>query len=325
MINRKSSLDLTLVPFGYSQLQGRLVDVHQVPSGKRCGCVCPSCKAPLIARKGNKKIWHFAHDSSSEAFQELERCSYSFFVSARMMARQLIGDSLEVALPDFEIVLSGQGAESDYPVHVSESVTTSRQVRLHDVVVDAELNGQRFDILGYVGEHSLAFLLTHPGRDGFPLAGNHAESGIGMVAIALDGLKDEFRKLRSPDDSYGDILTNYIANDTTSKKWIFHPRQQQAEEKARAKLAKALSKKGRAISHARRASSPIRKLPGRQDPFNEDLLAELGRVEKANNRERTFKYVCRLCNSSWVGVGNVDASCKQCNNSLLVSRVELDT
>lgn len=318
MINRKSSMDLTLVPFGYSESKGRLVDVHQVQSGKRCGCICPSCKAPLIARKGNKKIWHFAHDSGSAAFQKLEKCTYSFFVSARMMARQLIGDSLEVALPDFEIVLSGKGPQSAYPVRVSEQVTKSGRVRLSNVVVDAELNGQRFDILGYVGGHALAFFFTHPGRDGFTRTGNHGESETGIVAIALDGLKDEFRKLQSPDYSYGVILTNYISNDTKSKKWIFHPRQQQAEGKARERLKKALSETGRTIS-------PTRKLPERQDSFSKGLLAELGRVEKAGIRGRQFKYVCRLCNSSWVGAGNADATCRQCNNSLLVSRIAIDS
>jgi len=316
-------MDLTLVPFGYSESEGRLVDVHQVQSGKRCGCVCPSCKAPLIARKGNKKIWHLAHDSGSEIVQKLEKCTYSFFVSARMMARQLIGDSLEVALPDYEIVLSEKGPQSDYPVHVSERVTSSRRVQLSDVVmdvdvdVDVDVNGQRFDILGYVGGHALAFIITHPGREGIGRSGDHEGCESGIVAIALDGLKDEFRKQQSPDYSYGDILANYISNDTRSKKWISHPRRQQAEEKAREKLNKALREAGRATRQERKASKG-------QSAFNENILAELERVEKADISEKKFQYVCRLCNSSWVGVGNAEATCKQCNNTLLVSRIELD-
>ena len=34
-------------------------------NGKRCGCKCLKCGADLIARMGEKNIWHFAHESKS--------------------------------------------------------------------------------------------------------------------------------------------------------------------------------------------------------------------------------------------------------------------
>lgn len=310
-------MDLTLVPFGYSESEDRLVDVHQVQSGKLCGCICPSCKAPLIARKGGKKIWHFAHDSSSEVFQKLEKCTYSFFVSARMMARQLIGSNLVVALPDYRIHLNEKDSQSHQAVHVSELVTKSRQVQLIDVVVDAEVNGQRFDILGYVDGHALAFLFSHPGRDGFSHLENYSESKLGIVAIALDGLRDEFRRLQNPNHSYGDILANHITNDTKSKKWIYHPRRQHAGEKAKLKLKIALSEIKKRTNQNRRESRW-------RSPLKDEILVDLGSVQKEDISDKKFNFICRLCDSSWVGVGNADAMCKKCRNALLVSRIELD-
>jgi len=53
---------LSLIPFGLRSADQRLVDVSEVPQGGGCGCICPSCRASLIARQGHIKQWHFAHD-----------------------------------------------------------------------------------------------------------------------------------------------------------------------------------------------------------------------------------------------------------------------
>lgn len=311
-------MDLTLVPFGYSEAEDRLVDVHQVQSGKLCDCICPSCKAPLIARKGSKKVWHFAHDSSSEVLKELEKCSYSFFVAARMMARQLIGDSLEVALPGYELYLDEKVPLSNRLIHVSERVTKPRQVQLTDVDLDAEINGQRFDILGYVDGHALAFIFTHPGRDDLHRLENYDYRKSGIVAISLDALKDEFRRLQTPNYSYGKILSDYISNDSKSKKWIYHPRQQHAKDKAKLKLKIALEKEKKAASKTRGQS-------GARSAFQDKLFVGLKNLKTQKVNDQRFRYICRMCNSQWAGVGNADATCKICGESLLVSRVEIDS
>ena len=39
----------------------KLTHISDVESGLKCGCICPSCKGKLVARKGKIKIHHFAH------------------------------------------------------------------------------------------------------------------------------------------------------------------------------------------------------------------------------------------------------------------------
>lgn len=56
------------IPFG--ELDGRLVHVSKVERGAACGCVCPVCRVPLVARKGASKAHHFAHESGSGCTQE---------------------------------------------------------------------------------------------------------------------------------------------------------------------------------------------------------------------------------------------------------------
>lgn len=45
---------------------GQLRFVGEVEKGAACGCFCPSCKSPLLARKGEEREWHFAHEAGQE-------------------------------------------------------------------------------------------------------------------------------------------------------------------------------------------------------------------------------------------------------------------
>ncbi len=40
--------------------------VGDVPQGAACGCRCAACGSPLVAKKGDVKVWHFAHEASQE-------------------------------------------------------------------------------------------------------------------------------------------------------------------------------------------------------------------------------------------------------------------
>lgn len=308
-------MDLTLVPFGYSQAESRLVDVHEVPSGKRCGCHCPSCKAPLIARKGQRKAWHFAHDSQAKAGKDttLERCRYSFFVSARMMARQLVTDPMTVALPGHRISVTEQDAISGELVEATETVTTARGVTLTDVSIDARVDGGRADFLGHVKGHCLAFVFLHPGRDVSDFLPSAQGGETGVVAVNLESLKARFRTGLAAAGSYQTILTEFLCQDVDSKHWLFHPREGQASEQARKRLQIAVD---------RRRESIARDLKRREKErdFKADILKGLDKAMQQRADDHRYRFVCRLCNASWEGSGRNDDQCTQCRSALLVSR-----
>nr|WP_264299516.1 competence protein CoiA family protein [Vibrio navarrensis] len=99
------------VPFGLRTQDQTFVDVADVVRGKNCGCICPSCHTPLIARQGEEKQWHFAHASRKVEGTDKE-CDFSFFVSVRMMARQVIETGIAIVLPEYRSYLTKQ-----YPPH----------------------------------------------------------------------------------------------------------------------------------------------------------------------------------------------------------------
>lgn len=66
---------------------GKLVNVDDVPIGNECGCFCPACKEPLIAKnQGLKRMHHFAHQSRME-------CEYAFESMLHTLAKEKIREA----------------------------------------------------------------------------------------------------------------------------------------------------------------------------------------------------------------------------------------
>lgn len=65
--------------------EGKFVHVDEVPNGKKCGCICPSCKEKLIAKKQGKtdRKHHFAHQSGTE-------CDYAVESMLHLLAKEKI-------------------------------------------------------------------------------------------------------------------------------------------------------------------------------------------------------------------------------------------
>lgn len=85
------------IPFARSLDLGRLCEISEVPSGRACHCVCPSCGQSVIARQGDKNEWHFGHDSTPEHHPEKE-CEISFWVCCRQF---IVDCAVEGLLPRF--------------------------------------------------------------------------------------------------------------------------------------------------------------------------------------------------------------------------------
>ena len=76
----------------YALKDGELIDISSVDRGLKCGCVCPSCNQPLIAKKGEKMVQHFAHKSTDE-------CEYGYETSLHLLAKEIISKSKKFTIP----------------------------------------------------------------------------------------------------------------------------------------------------------------------------------------------------------------------------------
>jgi hypothetical protein len=73
-----------LIP--YALLDDRLVHVDTVESGAACGCICPGCKAPMIARKGAVRRHHFAHASGKGCGESGMHLAAKYLLRDRLVA-----------------------------------------------------------------------------------------------------------------------------------------------------------------------------------------------------------------------------------------------
>ncbi len=78
-----------LIP--YALKDGRIVHVDSVARGRACDCTCPACNGLLVARKGDIRVHHFAHDTYAIAICEGESALHA---TAKHLLFQRIQDAL---------------------------------------------------------------------------------------------------------------------------------------------------------------------------------------------------------------------------------------
>ncbi len=51
---------------------GRMIDIDQADNGLACDCICSCCGERLVARQGEHRDWHFAHESGADCRGAIE-------------------------------------------------------------------------------------------------------------------------------------------------------------------------------------------------------------------------------------------------------------
>jgi hypothetical protein len=76
----------------YGLQNNELVHINEVASGLECNCICPFCKSQLIARKGQKKTYHFAH-------YRLSDCNHGTETALHIMVKKLVAQTKKIWVP----------------------------------------------------------------------------------------------------------------------------------------------------------------------------------------------------------------------------------
>lgn len=116
------------VPFAYSKVFERIVSIDQVGSGRN-NLYCKGCNMELVGRicKGERQN-HFAHYSKDNKTEGAKvTCEYSYWVSVRDMAKQILNDASFINIPKLSLFTC-----KDIPVWVTKR-DTSCDVRFKSV------------------------------------------------------------------------------------------------------------------------------------------------------------------------------------------------
>jgi len=311
-------MNLNLIPFGLETNSGALVDIAHVPRGSKCDCICPACKTPLIARQGEEKEWHFAHASRKVYEKTQKECEFSFYLSVRMMARQIIGNELKIKLPEYSDSISQHVPALGYSLHESFLVTESKEISLSNVAVEAGFDGVAVDLVGYINDFKFVVYFTHPGRTVPQELKSPKDHHSGVIAIDLDELRRSiFRRAKNQNQSYQSTLIEFLSNDLPSKQWIFHPRHQRCQQQA---LERLEVKAKQAKSHPPKKNARVRRT---ERPYNL-LIPDSSDVNLASQipAKRRVAFECVMCKTQWQGLAPGGEKCPKCNTHLYTTTSE---
>ena len=185
------------IPFGLDS-NGNIVDVHSVPRGLSCGCTCPGCGTPLVARKGTKTVHHFAHyrDQNNEF-----NCEHGLESGLHKAAKKIISEGSLLKLP--ELVIDGITL---YKPRTWKYSQAKQEVRLGDsnhIVVDVMLSD---------GKRSLAIEIAVTHFIDKDKLDKIKELNLSTIEIDLGSHSKEVTDFNS--------LRNLLMKDSLTKQWI---------------------------------------------------------------------------------------------------------
>ncbi len=122
----------------YALRAGCITSISDVASGLKCGCVCPACGAALVARKGTKRMHHFAHYAS-------ENCEYGYETSLHLAAKDILSRIKRIAIPAVYV---------EFPESGKEKVTVSQEMEIPIDHVELERTFENItpDVVVYSGK-----------------------------------------------------------------------------------------------------------------------------------------------------------------------------
>ncbi|MCF7964293.1 MAG: hypothetical protein K9L79_02005 [Methylobacter tundripaludum] len=292
------------------------MDVYDVPNGKQSGCVCPSCHTPLEARQGDINVWHFAHSSKKVYKKTKNECEYSFYLSVRLMARQLIGKQIKLSLPECKGAIEYYEGVLRFTQLKEFLVSKEQDIILDDLEVENTFLGVAVDLIGTIETFKFVVYFTHPERNVPDNLFNPIDSKCGVIRISLDSLQTQFKTAKSEGKTYHEVLTNFLTNDRKSKMWIYHPRFEKTASLAIENLQKGASNLNYTISYGKNKNN-LNYLT--QKPYNYESV-NLSRSHnfnsKVNQPTKLVNFECVMCKLQWEGYEAGGNQCPKCKNYL---------
>ncbi len=212
---------------GYGmRINGELLFIKDVPRGLACGCVCARCGQALIAKKGPIRQHHFAH-------LEVINCHGATESVLHRLAKELIGELDVFAIPPYKLVKQRR-MKTGAPVQHEALVVKGGNVRIDNVRVEESESGFVPDII--IESRSKSLIVE--------VAVTHKVAPAKLRKIRCRNLPAIEIRL-NPSDSFlsRELLREKLRQDLTSKVWLFHPGQREAERAFISKVRGVLAKR----------------------------------------------------------------------------------
>ena len=118
----------------YALKDGEITSIADVESGLKCGCVCPACGEPLVAKKGSKVMHHFAHHAGTN-------CEYGYQTSLHLAAKDILSKAKKMVIPRVSFTFPG--------TNKSELISGEKEIPIDSVELEKRFDDIIPDIVVY--------------------------------------------------------------------------------------------------------------------------------------------------------------------------------
>jgi hypothetical protein len=171
------------LPFGLNE-NNILVHIADVERGKKCNCVCPSCRSSLIATRGNKNQPHFKH-------AVVNKCEGGFESAVHLAAKQIIRQRKRITLSRCISIASAKDSKGKEHTKQKTVVEDGTIICFDSVQEETELHGMKADILAEKGNTSLIIEIFYRHKVEDQKREKIVEANISAIEINLSDLTSE--------------------------------------------------------------------------------------------------------------------------------------
>lgn len=178
--------------------ENKILHISEVARGRACNCTCPECGDELIARKGVKNEFHFAHYNGIE-------CENAPETAIHKLAKEIIGTNTEIYL-NSETIFHYQkseiekGFESKRP---DVTIWNNEEKIFAEIVVTNDVSPEKEEWFKQTGIKTLVIDLSKVDRDisrvnleEIVLADCSIRRIISEEEIGIEIKEDELEKVR---------------------------------------------------------------------------------------------------------------------------------
>lgn len=165
---------------------GKMVHIDSVCHGLKCGCICPNCHEPLLARHGDVRAHGFAHHSATRG-ATLKIC---YMVTLYKLAEQIIQQKKRIHAPSYYGIFKEKDLEF---VEVKVNNKYDREDKQPDVIATTA------DGKEYLIEFTFAYKVQH----------NEAIDYKNLTCLEIDLSKQTLES-----------LANFLLNSSEDRKWL---------------------------------------------------------------------------------------------------------
>ncbi len=197
---------MVYLPYGWRD--GNLVGINDVERGVACGCICPACRAPLVAKKGNRNVHHFSH------FQGVE-CTGGPETILHLLGKKLLQQAGFLTLPPVKL---DNGGGILFP---------ARYCRFDRVMLERRVGQVIPDLIVMVGSRRLLIEVAVTHR--VDQRKERRLASLGYAALEID-----MHQLGGDTSAFDEeAFRKELLLGTERKRWLYNPRKQALEAKLR--------------------------------------------------------------------------------------------